>query len=283
MDVSPSPTTKGDDWAEQVSAVLLLQRQRVREFLAAQQQRLRYAEGELRRQLEQVCAERPEASRQPSSSQEVADLRDRYDMALDEIRELKGRNTELQRALSQVQAVETSASTAAKALDWEAEKRRVMAALEEEDGVAAGDAEARTRRDDAQEAMLAADRLLAEKDRQIGELQKRLEAQPARPPEDPAAAEAKNVAAILDADEVIRKEREDLAHLKNQWEEKLRHAEVELAQERAKIARQQAEIAEKMRALDQHRGSGSDEAPAGRKTPSGRWLTRLGLKDPNEK
>jgi hypothetical protein len=85
----------------------------------------------------------------------------------------------------------------------------------------------------------------------------------------------------VDNDAAVREERERLKRLQEQWSEKLREAEVELAVERAKLARQRAELEE------QHRGTtgetntpvAADSNPLGSPSYRGRWLARLGLTD----
>ena len=285
MDVSTQPTFTGDQWAEQVAQVLHIQRERVREFLAAQQTRLRHAETELRRQCEQAVAglmETPQAA--PAS---VADdgLQERYETAMEEIRSLESHNAELQRDLAASQAAGPTARLADGGMDWEAKKLQILASLESDDGLEGE--EAAERRSSTEAVVFATEQIVADKDRQIAALQKQLAAeqldakQPV-PDSEPETAALRDAAAILGADDVIRQERENLARLKTEWEEKLRHAEIELSLERAKIARQRAEIAEKQRAFDQQNSDEGEKTPSGKPT-RGRWLARLGLKDPNEK
>ncbi|HEV3024384.1 MAG TPA: hypothetical protein VGX76_18035, partial [Pirellulales bacterium] len=79
----------------------------------------------------------------------------------------------------------------------------------------------------------------------------------------------------------VRTERERLRQLQLEWEEKLRQAEVDLSVERAKMARERAEIEEIQRRFNETQ-SQNDEQPIGakdKKPQRGRWLARLGLKD----
>jgi hypothetical protein len=87
---------------------------------------------------------------------------------------------------------------------------------------------------------------------------------------------------MLSGDEIVRTERERLQQLQREWEEKLRQAEIDLSVQRAKIARDRAEIEERQRVWQQQQ---TDHGPVGTdmaksiKPQRGRWLTRLGLKE----
>ena len=77
---------------------------------------------------------------------------------------------------------------------------------------------------------------------------------------------------------MIRAERERLASLEDQWQEKLRQAELELSLERAKIARTQNELAEQQLELETLRAAverATGEAGAGETRQN--WLNKLGL------
>ena len=75
---------------------------------------------------------------------------------------------------------------------------------------------------------------------------------------------------MFDQDEIIREERENLKQLQQQWEEKLRKAEIDLSVERAKIARERAELEEQLREA-QGGADGPREDEGGNKG-GGRWL-----------
>lgn len=191
MEALPPINAASDYWVEQAAQTLQIQRQRVREFLAGQRERLRRAEIELAERCQQAI---------PCSH----------------------------------------------AVDDETEE------------------------------------MLAEKDRRIAELEQLLleQRQSQQTDETP---DAESLRPIVDADLVIQQERESLAQLKQQWEEKLRQAEIELSLERAKIARQQVEIAEKLRLLERPAESVPAAANTAGKSSHGRWLARLGLKDSGDK
>ena len=86
---------------------------------------------------------------------------------------------------------------------------------------------------------------------------------------------------LLDADEVIAAERQRIAELQTQWEDKVRAAELEMAMDRAKLAREQAALKEKMLELELGLPQATAEG-SGDGKPRRRWLTALGLGDDEE-
>ena len=85
------------------------------------------------------------------------------------------------------------------------------------------------------------------------------------------------VESVLDGDEIIRRERENLAKLQDEWKEKLREAELEISVQRAKIAREQAELEDKLREFRAF-GSPATQSESVEK-PKRRWLAKLGIVD----
>ena len=83
----------------------------------------------------------------------------------------------------------------------------------------------------------------------------------------------------LDQDALVPQERETLKQLQDQWREKLRQAEIEISMERARIAREKAELDARCRALALPAAAAEDSGgkPTDR-PPRGQWLARLGLK-----
>ena len=135
----------------------------------------------------------------------------------------------------------------------------------------------------AESAIQITDQIVAGKDREIMELRVLLSQQSSN-----IGAVAVGAAAIaenLDGDELIQQEREKLQALQAEWRDKLRQAEIDLSIERARIARQRAEVEEKVSAYDsaraQHKADDNAGTSGGQpKQPTrGRWLARLGLKD----
>ena len=108
------------------------------------------------------------------------------------------------------------------------EKGRILAALESE-----------TRGDDAvevgarlqlEEIIATTDRLVADKDREVAELQSLLASQSGNL--GAVAVGAAAVGDLLDQDTVVQQQRETLRRLQEQWMEKLRQAEIDIPRER---------------------------------------------------
>jgi multidrug efflux pump subunit AcrA (membrane-fusion protein) len=121
------------------------------------------------------------------------------------------------------------------------------------------------------------DDLVAEKDREIAQLQEKLESNPLPEANEPSESELYHEA--VDADEAIIAQRAKLAELEEKMTEQLRQAELEMSINRAKIAREQAEVADARIEIDNLRSSlpeaGSDDS--GGKGAKGKWFSKLGL------
>jgi hypothetical protein len=301
--------------SERFTAALRAGKSRARELLAAQQTRLEQAEQLIQRELErleeELAARRSEAdhlrsecdtlvvrlahaeARPGSRTQRPtdgsgdhggvdadADYQRRYEMALDDLHELKEKNAELQQQLAKATANAGNLASPAPAprgrLDWEAEKRRILAALEAD--FDQHDAQQFGQRLKIEEVLHATEQIVAEKDRQIEDLKRQLEEQRGTPRTDDS--ETTTAQRVIANDAAVREERERLKQLQDQWREKLRQAEIELSLERAKLARQRAELAEQLKAagIDAPRppapvtSTGHEDRPT-----CGRWLAQLGL------
>jgi chromosome segregation ATPase len=253
-----------------------------------------------RREVERIEAEKKELAahladlegRLAGTRQELADvransgedgedgdsLRRRYEMSIDDLRELKARNEELQEQLARARqgGGGNAGQISTGVLNWEAEKQRILAALEadfEEEKE-----EDREEKIKIQEVIRRTDRVVAEKNKEIGELRALLESQTNNIGSMSVGAAA--LGQILDTDALIQEERKNLARLQEECRDKLRQAEVEISLERAKIARERSQLDEKLRALVQqgvNLTAAAEKQPA--KPPRGRWLARLGLTD----
>jgi len=241
---------------------------------------------ETEKQLADAEKRAAEAPNQTSRNASDDDLRRRYEMAVDDVREMKARNAELEKQLAQAKSAGNQAGAVLGAsLNWEAEKRRILAALEsdfEED-----DEHDEAERLKIEEVIRKTDMVVAAKDREIADLNQLLADQSVNL--EGVAVGAAAVGELLDQDAIIREERENLRQLQAEWEEKLRQAEIELSVERAKLARQRAEIEEKLRTVEELRGQpeaapeSSEPSTKSDDPPRRRWLTRLGLKDGEQK
>ena len=244
--------------------------------LAEVQERLLEAEEKLK---ESERHSPPEPSE--DLAQALEDMKRRYELAMDDLREQKRRVAELEKQPTAAPHARPVADQGEK-VDWETQKQRMLAALEADADEDDDDNEDRRQeRLKIRDIISRTDAAIAAKDREIDELKQLLSAQSASLGQ--VAVGAAAFADVLSADEIVRTERERLHQLQHEWEEKLRQAEIDLSVQRARIARERAEIEERQRLLkDQQADSGVNsgaETANPIKPQRGRWLTRLGLKD----
>ena len=162
-------------------------------------------------------------------------------------------------------------------LDWESEKRRILAALESE-GEAEGDASG-ARRLEVEQIIRTTDQAIGDKEREIAELKHLLENQSSNLGS--VAVGAAALGSILDADNIVCEERENLSRLQAEWRDKLRQAEIEISVERAKLARQRAELEERARTLTiQPQRPQSDPEAKPEPPVRGRWRESAGFGRP---
>lgn len=220
----------------------------------------------------------------PADDGALADMKRRYELAMEDLRDQKRRVAELEKQLAEAprNAAPATSHASGEKLDWEAQKRRMLEALEADGDDAEDDEERKAERLKMQEVIAQTDAALAAKDEEIAELRQLLEAQSGSIGDMAVGAAA--FAEILSKDEVVQTERERLQQLQQEWEAKLREAEIDLSVQRAKIARERAEIEERQRLLEEQKARHSEDADPGDgnkagKPPRGRWLARLGLKE----
>jgi hypothetical protein len=254
-------------WLAELSASLRAEQQRVRDFLAEHLEQIERAEAALERELH-----RPDSA--PVEVQHSdADAQRRYALALDDLRELKSQNEELRRQLAQARAQQPSGGVKpGGAMDWEAEKNRILAALEAE--MPNMNAQRKAERVRIEDVLRATENVVAEKDQEIAELRQRLES--ARIEASEAIQRRSLLDKAIDADAAIAEERERLRQLQEHWRDELRKAEIELSVERAKLARQRVEMEEKLRALETAPPKPASDEPSDGPARN-RWLARLGL------
>jgi DNA repair exonuclease SbcCD ATPase subunit len=214
------------------------------------------------------------------TNQEFEDLRRRFELAVEDVRELKNKNSELTDQLARAKAAPGGGGVG-HAMDWESQKRRMLEQLD-------SDFDDNNDQDKAnklsiEEAIKSTERAVAEKDREIEELRRHLESQSKNVGE--VAVGASAIAAALDSDAIIRQERESLQQLQAKLREELKKAEVDCSLERAKVARERSELEEKMRQFASEKASighvepgvgGADKNKKG-SGGGGKWLARLGL------
>jgi hypothetical protein len=230
-----------------------------------------------------ALAERVEQlERQPAvqidanAEQQVADLQRRFELAVEDVRELKTKNAQLEAKLaSAVRPVSRAAD--AGGLDWESQKRRLLASLEDE-GDASDEPVRQEERIRIESTIEMTDAVVAEKDREIAELKSQLAQGGAAA--SAAAADEENeqqVRELVDADEVIAEHRKRTAEMAREMEDKLRAAELELSLSRAKIARERVELDELRADLESQRANMGPDSAGTPGAPRRRWLSKLGL------
>ena len=212
--------------------------------------------------------------------QKVDDLERRLQMAVDEMRELKRTNSDLESKLAKLRSSgPATGPVQVTGLDWEAQKQRLLASLEADEPE---DEEQVVERNTIEGTIRITDQIIAQKDEEISELKRRLEELPGSMSS--KAATEGVIADILDRDEIIRAERERLQQLQREWREKIGKAETDLSVERAKIARERVEIADKLQNFspgqEPRTQAGNTSDPS--KPVRGRWLSMLGLKEVDE-
>jgi DNA repair exonuclease SbcCD ATPase subunit len=231
--------------------------------------KLRKERDTLKRKLAEV--ESKEGSRSAADEKNKDDLQRRFEMAVEDVRELKRANADLEAKLkSRGGAVASVAGGGG--MDWEAQKQRMLASLEEDDR---DDEDAVEERQSIENTIRITDQIVAQKDREIAALKRQLE---------DLGGNSTAVADLLDHDEIIRQEREKLVEVQTEWREKIGKAEIDISMERARIARERIELEEKLRNYQTERADRppGETAAADDKPVRGRWLARLGLKDLND-
>lgn len=230
---------------------------------------------ELRLERDEVVVRLADAERQieqgnAADSEHFEELQRRFEVAVQEIRELKAKNSELQQQAPQGDRTsQTTAFVATSGFDWEQQKLRMMQELDADDS--GNDPEAADERLSIESTIRITDQVIAEKDRHIADLKARLEEV------ESGANDAISHNQLLDSDDQIREERERLSRLEDEWREKLRQAEIDISVERAKLARERSELEGKLRKIEESAGDRSVAQSTSKQ--SGRWLSRLGLKE----
>ena len=221
-----------------------------------------------------------ESSLEEERTNSAGDVERHYQLALEDLQRERKKNAELQQ---QIAKLRTSGKTSAKPpesgwLDWETEKKRIVAALEADS--AENTAAKKIERLGIEEVLRMTDEVIASKDREIRELKRQLADQSREFAVVPTPiTESCVVNHAMDSDVVIQEERERLQTLQREWREKLRQAEIDISVERAKIARERSELDEQIRLVkDALAESHHGKEPGGPdQTTRGRWLAKLGL------
>lgn len=234
----------------------------------------------LRTRLEQAEKAANAAAGQVTDRKDMDELRRRFELAVQDVRELKQKNSELASELGKAKAnpgAKPAAGGDSGKLDWEARKRQLLEQLEAE-----GEPEDSKRKTErlsientiriTDEVIAEKDRALAEKESEIAELQRVLEDQSNNL--GGVAVGAAAISQMFDKDSLVVQERERLQEL----QELVKQNEIALSMERAKVARIQQEFEAKLSELESQ-NKRKPEDPNDKKKASGNWMQRLGLGD----
>src|SRR5690606_25103940 len=156
-------------------------------------------------------AERPSA--EGGDSRKRDDLQRRFEMAVEEVRELKRANAELENKLKHRGGGSPAAAVGGGGPHWEAPKQKLLASREADAGDE--DEDAREERASIESTIQITERIVAQKDREIEALREQLEQLSGGGTRSAAINE------LLDSDEIILQEREQLAALQQEWRQKI--------------------------------------------------------------
>jgi chromosome segregation ATPase len=234
----------------------------------------------LRAERDALAARVEELGQQPATQidanveQQLSDLQRRFELAVEDLREYKTKSAKLEAQLAAASSQSRTSAPDTGGNDWESQKRRLLASLEESAEAPETPVE-KQQRITIEGTIEMTDAVVAEKDRQIAELQAQLAAGDSTFVD---AEHTRKVNDLVEADDVIAVHRQRVRELEREMQEKLRAAELELSVERAKMARQRAELDELKSDLEakkqEYESSGG--APV-QGQPKRRWRDKLGL------
>jgi hypothetical protein len=198
-----------------------------------------------------------------------------------EIQDLRSQNSDLasQVAKNQVMASGSAldVSFIQESLTWEERKQLILQQFEHEiDDESNSDSP--SKQIEVQDIISATQLEIERRDREIEELQSIIQQQSNT--REGVAIGAAAIAQMIDSDELVNQERQKLKAIQQEWEQKLRKAEIDLSLERAKLARERTLLESERSEILQH-VSLEIEAEDGEtkaQTRTRKWLQHLGLK-----
>ncbi|TWU28229.1 hypothetical protein [Bythopirellula polymerisocia] len=202
------------------------------------------------------------------AEQSMADLRRRFELAVDDLRQVKQEKAQLEERLANA-SHGAAPQVDSGAMDWQSQKARLLASLDSDETDDEPTPERAQEKLTIQGTIDITDQVVADKDREIAELQDQLANRAEETCQDP-------IADVCDKDELIQAERAKLEQLQAEWREKLRGAELEMCTQRAALARKEAELKEMMAAAEE---AAADISRTSDGKPRRRWLSALGLGD----
>ena len=206
-------------------------------------------------------------------------FRQKYEMAMDDLKELRNENQRLRADLEEASKRPAASGGPVSGigasfngpLDWEAQKQMLLASLESD--YAENEPEQQQQKLQMEDVIRRTNQAIDQKNREIEQLRERIDSQE----HEPGAARPEIQQA--DFDEMLAEEKSKIQQLQQEWREKISQAEIELSVERAKLARERAEIEEIKFQLEQSGVKGeAGEKTAAAKPSGGRWFEKLGLR-----
>lgn len=211
---------------------------------------------------------------------QFGELRQQLESALAETEDLRQQNSDLAARLAQQL---TTAATSDKStgrgngeqLSWEQRKLLILKQLED-DTTSGNEFIPHEEKLSIQEVLDSTQAEITRRDEEIEELREIVRMQ--SDARDGLAIGAAGVAQMLDGDELIQQERQKLREIQEEWESKLRQAEIDLSMERAKIARERIALDKQKEEICQSNKEAVMPACTGKgKGKERRWLSILGL------
>lgn len=211
-------------------------------------------------------------------------LKAELDAARSELADLRRQNSDLASRIAHLTTDSLSSpkgrgTASPERLSWEERKKLMLQQLENECDLQDEQDQpiSRQQRIDLQEIITSTQLEIERRDREIQELRDIIQSQSEA--RQGMAIGAAGVAQLLDNNDLINEERRKLQEIQQQWEAKLRQAEIDLSMERAKLGRERAELevqlSELQRASTQIHNS--DQSPEDKHQR--RWRDFMGLKE----
>lgn len=258
---------------------------------------LRQEHDELRQEIDRLTAELQQAAENAASSdsEETRTTLREYERRLADIEaentELVEQNSDLAAQIAKFQVSATGSKPHMQfdqeSLSWEERKRLILQQLEDETDDATDDpvqqAAHVARQLEVKDLVETTEAEIARRDREIEELRSIVEQQSNT--SQGVAIGAAAIAQMFESDDLIKQERSKLKNIQQEWEEKLRQAEIDLSMERAKLARERSQLEAELEKVKQAQDNETlhdeiEEKVKGRKR---KWLEHLGLKDEGTK
>lgn len=226
-----------------------------------------------------------------SNSEEIQATLHEYERRLADIEaenaELVEQNSDLATQIAKIQVSATGSKPHMQfdqeSLSWEERKLLILQQLENETDEANDDPVQQevqlARQLEVKDLVETTEAEIARRDREIEELRSIVEQQSNT--SQGVAIGAAAIAQMFESDDLIKQERNKLKDIQQEWEEKLRQAEIDLSMERAKLARERSQLEAELEKVKQAQDNETlhDEIQEKVKGRKRKWLEHLGLKD----